>query len=168
MPVFPDGPVLVPSVQPDHDPGGPASDRAFADRASGVRARRLAVGVGVWLCMVALAIANAGVREVFVAPAVGDYSAHVISTASLLAALALLVALYFRRVAAHTTRELVALGVLWAGLTVAFELLFGHYVAGLSWADLLGQYDLAAGMVWVFVPLFLLVAPLAFGRWLVE
>jgi len=114
--------------------------------------------------MVVVALLNATVREVFVTPRVGEYRAHVVSTGSLLAALGVVVSLFFRRVGPHTDGERWAIGALWAGLTVAFELGFGHYVAGDSWASLLSQYDVRAGRVWALVPLFLLVAPRLLGR----
>lgn len=116
--------------------------------------------------MVVLAVLNATLRELLIAPRVGDYTAHVVSTLTLLVALAVLVAFYFARTPGYAPVELVAVGVLWAGLTVAFEFGFGHYVAGDTWASLLGQYDVTAGRIWVLVPMFLLVAPLVFGRYL--
>lgn len=143
-------------------PGGIESERSEGY----LRPPRLRYAVGAWLVMVILAILNATVRELFVTPAVGDYRAHVISTATLLLALAALVAVYVARGPEHTPDEYRAVGVLWAGLTVAFELLFGRYVAGDSWASLFGQYDVTAGRVWVVVPLFLLFAPPLFGRYL--
>ena len=113
--------------------------------------------------MVVLGILNGALRELLVTPRVGDYRAHVASTVTLLAAL---VYAYLDRAPGHTTRELGAVGLLWAGLTVAFEFGFGHYVAGDSWDSLLGQYDVTAGRIWVLVPLFVLVSPLLFGRYL--
>ena len=38
---------------------------------------------------------------------------------------------------------------LWLGMTLAFEFLFGHYIAGKSWSLLLADYNLAAGRLWV-------------------
>jgi hypothetical protein len=46
-------------------------------------------------------------------------------------------------------------------LTVAFELGFGHWVAGVSWAELARNYDVLAGRTWVFVVLWIAVAPAA-------
>ena len=137
-----------------------------SERTTFLRPPRLRYAVGAWLAMVALAILNATVRELLVTPAVGDYRAHVLGTATLLLALAVLVGLYVRRSPEHTAGERRAVGALWAGLTVAFELGFGRYVVGDSWASLVGQYDVTAGRVWVLVPLFLLVAPALFGRYL--
>lgn len=124
-----------------------------------VRSNGLATATGAWVVMVVVALANAVFRELFVTPAVGTYPAHVISTVTLLLALAVVVYRYFERVGGHTRRERLVVGVLWAGLTIAFELGFGHYVAGDSWAELLGQYDVTAGRIWILVPLSLLAAP---------
>ena len=129
-----------------------------------LRPRRLLGALAVWLAMVLVAILNATIRELFITPNAGDYLAHVASTITLVVALAVVIVLYLRRVPDHASIELAAIGVLWAGLTVAFELLFGHYVAGESWAALLALYDVTAGYVWAFVPLFLLLAPLLLGR----
>ena len=49
-------------------------------------------------------------------------------------------------------------------MTVAFEFLFGHYVAGHSWDRLLHDYNLFAGRVWVVVLVWVTVAPYLFFR----
>jgi len=114
-----------------------------------------------------LAIANAGFRETIIAPSTSELLAHQLSTVTLIVLIALLSYAYFTRWAfEHTRAELVGVGVLWLGLTVAFEFLFGHYVAGNSWSSILEQYDLLAGYVWIFIPLTVLVAPLVFGYYL--
>lgn len=131
-----------------------------------IRPDILLYAVGAWFGMVVLGLLNATFRELFVTPNTGEYPAHVISTATLLGLLAVYLYGYFRRMPIHSVRERMATGVLWAGLTVAFEFLFGHYVAGEAWEELLELYDVTRGNVWVFVPLFILVAPLLYGRYL--
>jgi apolipoprotein N-acyltransferase len=44
-------------------------------------------------------------------------------------------------------------------LTVGFELGFGHYVAGHPWSDLVADYDLASGRLWVLIPAWTALAP---------
>ena len=131
-----------------------------------VRPGLLLYAVGAWVGMVVLAILNAMFREAFITPNAGEYAGHVISTVTLLILLGAYVYVYFWRMPVHDGRELVVVGVLWAGLTVAFEFFFGHYVAGEAWADLLALYDVTQGNVWVFVPLFVLVALTLFSRYL--
>ena len=58
--------------------------------------------------------------------------------------------------------ELLLVGVVWTVLTVGFEFLVG-YAEGTPVGVTLGQYDVLAGQVWLFVPLTLLVAPVVFG-----
>jgi len=59
-------------------------------------------------------------------------------------------------------------GRFWAALTVAFEFLFFHYLGGHSWAALLANYNVRQGRVWVFVVLWLAVAPFLFFRYRVR
>jgi hypothetical protein len=48
-------------------------------------------------------------------------------------------------------RQAIAVGLIWLVMTVAFEFVFGHYVAGHSWERLLYDYDLPAGRLWSLV-----------------
>lgn len=49
-------------------------------------------------------------------------------------------------------------------LTVAFEFLFFHYVGGRSWSELLANYTLFEGRVWVAVLAWVAIAPYVFFR----
>lgn len=57
-------------------------------------------------------------------------------------------------IGAKNTLKLLGVGSFWLMLTVGFELLFGRYVMGLSWARIGADYNLAAGGL---MPLGLLV-----------
>lgn len=72
-------------------------------------------------------------------------------------------ALFVQRLADPTAAQLVGVGALWAGLTVAFELVFGRYVSGLSWEALLADYDVTRGRLWPLVLLTTLLAPWFWG-----
>jgi hypothetical protein len=50
-------------------------------------------------------------------------------------------------------------------MTVGFEFLFFHYVAGHSWADLLDANRFWEGRLWVLVLLTLALAPFIAARW---
>ena len=50
-------------------------------------------------------------------------------------------------------------GGIWSGATVAFEVVFGHWVAGDSWADLVRNHDVRTGRAWVAVPVAMAVLP---------
>ncbi len=49
-------------------------------------------------------------------------------------------------------------------MTIAFEFLFGRLVSGCSWNDLLHDYNLCAGRVWVLVLIWTAIAPYVFYR----
>ena len=55
-------------------------------------------------------------------------------------------------------------GALWLSLTVAFELLFGHYVLGQSWERLRAAYDPANGNLWLLVLFTTLCGPFLAGK----
>ena len=55
--------------------------------------------------------------------------------------------------------QALAIGIIWLGLTVAFEFLFGHFARGFSWNELLHDYDILAGRLWVLVLVWVTVAP---------
>ena len=51
------------------------------------------------------------------------------------------------------------MGLLLAGITVAFEFLFGRYVDGKSWEYLLADYNIFKGKLWILVIITSLTAP---------
>ena len=61
-------------------------------------------------------------------------------------------------------RASAVIGLVWLGMTVAFEFFFGHYVAKRSWSDLLRDYNLFAGCVWLVVLVWVTLAPYLFYR----
>jgi hypothetical protein len=46
-----------------------------------------------------------------------------------------------------SARHALTIGLVWLGMTAAFEFLFGHYMAKRPWRDLLHDYNLCAGRV---------------------
>ena len=113
-----------------------------------------------WLVMLAVAIANGAAREAWLTPRLGDTLARALSTLSGCALLAT-VALCFVLLRGRTTipEAMWQTGVYWVVLVLAFEFLFGHYVAGHSWHYLLADYNLLQGRIWILVPLTVLLAP---------
>jgi hypothetical protein len=111
-----------------------------------------------------LGIANAAVRQLVYADQVGELAAHQLSTAALLAALTYYIWLVDRQWPLSTTQTALAVGAVWAVLTVLFEFGLGHYILGSPWSELLAAYNLAAGRVWVLVPLWMGFGPAAVHR----
>jgi hypothetical protein len=49
--------------------------------------------------------------------------------------------------------------VLWVALTLAFEFGVGHYIFGKPWPELLADYDLSRGRIWIAALVVTLLAP---------
>ncbi|MFO7975479.1 MAG: hypothetical protein R6V12_12685 [Candidatus Hydrogenedentota bacterium] len=118
----------------------------------------------VWVILLVLAILNAGVREKVYQPRVGEQPGHVISTLLFVALIWTVVYVFLALVKeVPSTRQLWVIGAAWTAATVAFEFLFGHYVAGHSWGRLFRDYNIFKGRVWMLVLLSLLVAAPVIG-----
>jgi hypothetical protein len=117
----------------------------------------------IWSALLVFAILNGGLREAVLAPRFGAPVGHVLST--LVLCLAIVALSYFTTPWIHpvTPRQASAVGLLWLTLTLAFEFGFGA-LRGRSWAELLADYNLARGRVWVFVLITTAVAPVWAAR----
>ncbi|MCU0588023.1 MAG: hypothetical protein MUF52_07680 [Syntrophobacteraceae bacterium] len=115
-----------------------------------------------WVPMVAIAIINGALREATYGKRMSEPRAHQVSTLSGM----VLFSVYIWGVTAawplRTSGQAVTVGLLWLVLTLAFEFLFGHFVAGHSWKRLLQDYNILEGRVWVLIPIWVAVAPLVF------
>jgi hypothetical protein len=120
--------------------------------------------VVAWVPMVLIAIANGALRHAWYGRYVGELQAHQISTASGILLFGAYIWIIIAVWRPESSRQALAVGLLWLGLTVVFEFVFGHYVAGHPWSRLLHDYNLVAGRVWVIVLLFVTVAPYGIYR----
>ena len=119
-----------------------------------------------WIPMVFIGVINGVMREVTYGKYLSELRAHQISTATGV----LLLGLYIWSIAYlwgfESPRQAIAVGLLWLGLTVIFEFVFGRYVAGHSWSQLLGDYNILAGRIWLLVLVWVAIAPWLFYRFL--
>lgn len=118
--------------------------------------------VAFWPALAVIGVANGIVRSLTYGRRLTDLAAHQLSTlaAAILTGLAVWTLSRFYPVPDAATAAMI--GALWLTMTIAFEFLFGRYVAKHDWQRLLADYDLRRGRVW---PLFL--AWLAALPWLV-
>lgn len=111
-----------------------------------------------WLVILGPAILNGAFRQSVLIPRMGDRAAIV--SPLLLAALIVVATLVLLPwIRPGTSRDAWRVGVFWLGLTLAFEFLAGHYLFGDPWANLLAEYNVLRGRVWILVPLTSLLAP---------
>jgi hypothetical protein len=115
--------------------------------------------LAVWFGLLLLAFANGALREIALVPSVGDTIGHAISSVTLSAAIVLLAWFTIAWMHPTSTADAWSIGILWLALTLAFEFLAGHYLFGTPWNNLLADYDVLAGRIWVLVLVTATVAP---------
>ncbi len=114
--------------------------------------------------MVLIAIGNGILRELWYGKRVSELAAHQTSTLTAVVLFGLYIWAVIRIWPPDSLRQAYLIGLVWLGLTVAFESLFGHYVAGHTWLRLLHDYNLFAGRVWLIVLIWVTIAPCIFFR----
>lgn len=120
--------------------------------------------VAAWLPMVAIAVANGALRDLWYGRRMSELRAHQLSTATGVVLLGVYMAIVMRFWPPVSGEQAWAIGAMWLAMTLAFEFLFGRYGARRSWRQLFQDYNLLAGRVWVLIPLWVAVAPSLFFR----
>jgi hypothetical protein len=115
--------------------------------------------IAVWLLMMLIESVHGVLRTTLLVPRVGDLAARQIGvfTGSLLILAVTYLSLGWLRLDRRPHR--IAVGFLWALLTIVFELVFGRFVFGYSWSRLAADYDLAHGGLMGLGLLLLVFAP---------
>jgi hypothetical protein len=124
----------------------------------------IARALAVWCLLLLLAVLNGGVRDTWLSPALGDTPGRAISTVLLSLLILMATRLTVRWIGPRSAGSAMAIGALWVVLTLAFEFGVGHYGFGKSWAELLADYDLLRGRIWILVLLVTFLAPLLTAR----
>ena len=118
----------------------------------------------LWFVLMGLAILNGAVRVEFIIPAVGEATGHVVSTA-LLSTLILLTTWYcIGWIAPRSVRDAWMVGFLWLLMTLVFEFGVGYFISHRTWLEMLADYNLGKGRVWVFVPIITGLAPVLMAK----
>jgi hypothetical protein len=117
-----------------------------------------------WFVMLLVSIANGAVRDFTYGKYMDELAAHQFSSASSVLLLGLFIRAFVKFYPPSSGREAVTIGLLWVALTVAFEFLFFHYVGGHSWSELLANYNVFQGRVWIVVLAWVATAPYVFFR----
>ena len=99
----------------------------------------------VWLVIIAAETVHGILRGILLVPIVGDLPARQIGV--LIGSLLIFAVayLFIRWMAAGTTLQLLAVGLMWAVLTVLFEIGLGRLVLGLPWERITEDYDVTRG-----------------------
>jgi hypothetical protein len=117
-----------------------------------------------WFGMMILAIINGGLRDLAYKPYLGDLPAHQISTVTLMVLFAGYFWLLTTRWPIKSASRAWIIGGIWFLMTEAFEFGVGRFIGGNSWSTLFHAYNVFAGQVWIFIPLWVSVGPFVFFR----
>ena len=115
--------------------------------------------------MVPIAIINGAARDFLYGKKMTELRAHQVSTvlgATLLGVYICWVVVQYLR--PGSAGQAMGTGFLWLILTVAFEFIFGRFVAGHSWARLFEDYNVFAGRLWAPLLAWITLAPYLFYR----
>jgi hypothetical protein len=105
----------------------------------------------IWLGIVCFAVVNGMVRDEIVAPRLGENFALPLS-GFILSIIVFVVAYFsFSFMGAKTRITCVFIGIQWVLMTLTFEFVFGHFVVGKSWSDLIQVFNVARGNLFLLV-----------------
>jgi hypothetical protein len=117
-----------------------------------------------WFPMLLIAVANGALRQMTFAKVMPELRAHQLST--LIGSVLIGVFIWFviRTWFPLSSGQALVIGLVWLLLTVAFEFFMGLVLAHRPLSQVLHDYNLMAGRVWVLFLMWLTVAPWVFFR----
>jgi hypothetical protein len=98
-------------------------------------------------------------RQLFLAPIVGDFPARRIAFFTGMLLIFLITCVFISWISAQNTRQLLFVGLMWALLMLLFEFGLGIFVLNYSWERMLEDYDVSRGGLMGFGLLFMVFAP---------
>jgi hypothetical protein len=111
--------------------------------------------------MLIIAVINGLIRELLFKRFLGNLAAHQLSTVTLILFFAIYIRFVILRFTPPSGSMALLIGLVWVLMTLCFEFGFGRY-RGNSWEQLLEDYNLFKGRLWILVPLWVLIAPYLF------
>ena len=120
--------------------------------------------LAAWLLMLLMASVNGAIRGALFIPLMGDVAGRAVSTLMLCALVLLLTYLTIRWIHPRSGSEAWVVGGLWVALTLAFEFLAGHFLFGNPWSQLLEDYNVLRGRIWILALITIAGAPSACAR----
>jgi hypothetical protein len=116
-----------------------------------------------WMLIMALETLHGFVREVFIAPVLGDLRARQLGVLVGCAIVFTVAWLTARWMAAYTRHRQISAGVIWVLLTLAFEFLLGRAL-GFGWDRILEDYNPVRGGFMLLGLAFMGIAPTLAAR----
>ena len=114
----------------------------------------------VWLLFIPLAIANGALRDLVFTPTLGDTLGRAASSLALSLLILGLTLLLVKRLGVDTRAGYLVVGAFWLVLTLLFEVSFFVLVMGHPMDELLKDFDIFRGRLWLVVLVTTFFAPL--------
>ena len=114
----------------------------------------------VWLLFIPLATTNGALRDIVLAPALGDTLGRAVSSLTLSLLILGLTLVFVKRLGVDTRAGYLVVGAFWLVLTLMFEVSFFVLVMGHPMDELLKDFDLFRGRLWLIVLVTTFFAPL--------
>ena len=112
-----------------------------------------------WFLLMLLAILNGTVRIKLIIPFTGLTIGLAISTLLLCALILGATWVGIRWLGPADAKQAWGIGLLWLVMTLSFEFGAGHFLFKKPWSELLVDYNIAQGRIWVLVPIVTTLAP---------
>lgn len=116
-------------------------------------------GLTIWLVIIFAESIHGTLRQLFLAPLIGDFPARRIAFFVGLLLIFGITYLFIRWINAVSVKALLAVGIMWMILTAMFEFGLGIFVMNLSWERMFEDYDISRGGLMGLGLLFMLFAP---------
>lgn len=104
-----------------------------------------------WLSFAGIAVMLGGIRVKLLEPRLGEAKAHVVGTLALCVALFAAMQLFVNASGLRETWPLMRIGAFWTILTICFEFFLGLVVLKKPLEELLADYNIFKGRLWVLV-----------------
>ena len=118
----------------------------------------------IWLVVAFLAVLNGLLRESILSEHMDAKLALPVSGIILCLLVLLVTNLFLPWLGQQTARTFFIIGAAWVCITLLFEFVFGHYVAGKSWHDLTQVFNMWKGNLFTLVLLTSFIAPYTAAR----
>lgn len=120
--------------------------------------------LGIWLVLIAAETLHGIARAIFLVPHLGEFRSNQIGVFTGSVIILGIALVFVRWLGATRSSQLLGIGALWLGLTLAFEFLFGHFVLQASWERLAADYNVLEGGLMPFGMIVLALSPWVAGK----
>jgi len=118
----------------------------------------------VWLGIAVAMIVNGAMRELLFRPVMGYRGGFLLFNLVGIGIVLAVSHLFVRLRPDLPHRRWMHVGFLWLALTITFEFLFGYFVLGRPWDDLLAAHNILRGEFWPLLLVTTLIAPTLWSR----